>query len=147
MWNRLPSEFRQLAPSSSTSPLAISQTLTKTKHSSLAFFFTTLVFTWPRLHLDGYPQWCSACQIISSSTNPVHSDWMLTKTNIYLVQMGIKNYRNTDESLHWVHPIRPHLANHNKSSNHYSGPIKEGIVQFVQCVACLDLLTMELTYY
>ena len=59
LWNRLPPEFRQLAPSSSTSPLAISPTLfhKKQKNSSLSFFFSTLVFTWPRLHLDGYPRY------------------------------------------------------------------------------------------
>ena len=57
LWNRLPSQLRQLAPLSSTSPLAISPTLfhKKTKNSSFSFFFSTLVCTWPRLHLDGYP--------------------------------------------------------------------------------------------
>ena len=52
MWNRLPHELRQLAKPSSSSPLAISPTLfhKKTKNSSLSFFLSTLVCTWPRLH-------------------------------------------------------------------------------------------------
>ena len=59
LWNRLPSELRQLAPLSSISPFVISLTLfhKRLKNSYLSFFFSTLVCTWPRLHLDGYPRY------------------------------------------------------------------------------------------
>ena len=56
-------EFRQSAPASSTSPLAISNSPSlETKNSSPSFFLSA--FTWPRLHLDEYPRYWPWFQLI-----------------------------------------------------------------------------------
>ena len=51
------------------SPCHLSNSVSqKTKNSSLSFFFSTLVSTWPRLHLDGYPRcWLTLAYCITAT--------------------------------------------------------------------------------